>query len=569
MSSQGWGRREQFERTGDAVRLGADEMASYDGAGERDDDDAPTVFLRPTKTPSLKNVHFIGPYGHRVSFASQQRRALNTVWALFQTDKLRQGSKVAVIGAGLAGVTAAAGLIAKGCVVQLYEREGSALQTQAGALHRLLHPTVNFWPATDLQPDTAFPFFDWASGHCHEIVADLLKEWVGPQPQPFRRSMSGQQEEGFEKRLQAFNRNCEVARLEQGDGDRVKVIPVDDKKETKSFDIVLVTIGFGEEPKVVGAKNDSYWRDDDLNAIAKSGLKSFLVSGTGDGGLIDTLRILHSQFDDGELTINLAQALSEANVTNSIEALEAEAADLLAADEVAGRDKAAERLASGYRDFLEYEIPENIVTDLDRSLRTVAGRCVLLVGRLSKPFSPGAAPIHKLLIAHALWRNVLTYEIKDLDSEDDQLVLRVNGQPPEPVTPDHAIARHGADRPLQRFIPNDAEREALERRQSAFSDLLRMKALDYTFFDHPKHPPLNPAALRFVRHRRRKAAAYIGRMFGLNVDVGGTARAPVFVVVHPEDPGREPPDLPERLFGVAVTRKGQGPITSAKGKVRG
>jgi hypothetical protein len=545
-------------------------MASYDGSDEAEGegDDAPTVFLRPTRTPSLKNVHFIGPYGHRVSFASQQRRALNTIWALFETKKLRPKSKVAVIGAGLAGVTAAAGLLAKGCIVQLYEKEGSALQTQARARHRLLHPTVNFWPGTPLKPDTKLPFFDWASGPCDDIVADLLKEWVGPKPMPFRRGANGQQEEGFEKRLQVFNRNFEVARLEQ-DGDVVRVIPVDDTKETKAFELVLVTIGFGEEPQVVGARNKSYWDDDQLEEAADSALKTFLVSGTGDGGLIDTLRILHSQFDDGELTIGLAQTLSEGNLTDPIEALEAEAADILTGDPVNGRNRAADRLAEGYRLFVSKEMPEEVVADLDRSLRKVDERRVLLVGRLPKPFSPGAAPIHKLLIAHALWRKALDYEQKELDSSGGQLVLLVDGKPPEPIAPGLAIARHGADRPLKRFIPNKAEREDLEQRQSAFSDLLRMKALEYTFFDHPKHPPLDPASLRFVRHRRPKAAAYISRMYGLNVVVGAKDGEPVFEAVHPEDPGREPPDLPKRLFGVEVTSRAQEAATSAKGKVRG
>jgi threonine dehydrogenase-like Zn-dependent dehydrogenase len=47
-----------------------------------------------------------------VNFAAQQNRALNLIWALAKDGRLQPDDRVAVIGAGLTGLTAAAGLIA-------------------------------------------------------------------------------------------------------------------------------------------------------------------------------------------------------------------------------------------------------------------------------------------------------------------------------------------------------------------------------------------------------------------------------------------------------------------------
>jgi hypothetical protein len=124
------------------------------------------------------NIFFVGPYGRRVSFASQQRRALNTVWVMKQKRIIGEKAvTVAVVGAGLAGITAAVALRAYGVRVTLYETLPGALLTQIKTYHRFVHPTVNFWPSIEIQASTRLPFFDWTNNRCAEVIADIEYEW--------------------------------------------------------------------------------------------------------------------------------------------------------------------------------------------------------------------------------------------------------------------------------------------------------------------------------------------------------------------------------------------------------
>jgi hypothetical protein len=58
------------------------------------------IILKAATVPGFKNVYAIGPFGNRVNFASQQRRALNLVWALEEVGEVLEGKAVAVIGGG-------------------------------------------------------------------------------------------------------------------------------------------------------------------------------------------------------------------------------------------------------------------------------------------------------------------------------------------------------------------------------------------------------------------------------------------------------------------------------------
>jgi hypothetical protein len=61
----------------------------------------------------------------RVNLPAQQNRALNLIWALRERDRLRRGadpSRVMVVGAGVAGATAAAAAAREGAAVVLIER---------------------------------------------------------------------------------------------------------------------------------------------------------------------------------------------------------------------------------------------------------------------------------------------------------------------------------------------------------------------------------------------------------------------------------------------------------------
>jgi NADPH-dependent 2,4-dienoyl-CoA reductase/sulfur reductase-like enzyme len=87
------------------------------------------AILAAAKTKLYDRVFFLGPYARRVSFSSQQNRALNLIWALRASDALKPatGKPVAVVGAGVSGLTATAALIDLGCKVTLYESANDVL----------------------------------------------------------------------------------------------------------------------------------------------------------------------------------------------------------------------------------------------------------------------------------------------------------------------------------------------------------------------------------------------------------------------------------------------------------
>src|SRR3954469_1371802 len=89
--------------------------------------------------PGRKEKLFcLGPFPRLVSFSAQQYRALNLVWALHDKDKFSRGDSIAVIGAGVAGLTAAAGFIGYGCKVDIYEAGAVAMVRQRATEHRLV-----------------------------------------------------------------------------------------------------------------------------------------------------------------------------------------------------------------------------------------------------------------------------------------------------------------------------------------------------------------------------------------------------------------------------------------------
>lgn len=520
---------------------------------EAPNDFDPEEFLRPAMTASLPGVYFIGPYGRRVSFASQQRRALNTVWALVATDRLAPGARVGVIGAGLAGVTAATALGARGMRVFLYEEKANALNLQIQTTHRFVHPSINFWPKEKLRPSTRFPFFDWAAGVCDDIVRDVHDEWV-----KVREILKEAQA------LQRFFNNMEVKSL-TAEGGKVKVKPRKTQEPSAEYDVVIVTAGFGEEDIEPNTNTVSYWRQDPVEAqVRDSDLLRFLVSGTGDGGLIDTLRLLHRDFDTGRFCVRIAQELTDAGAADALKRVEDSVHDLfdttyaavLADDPDATQEAmavagaaAAEAYAEQLETYVRRDLPDDVAEDLRKSLIQEPGRQVSLVGRLPRPYSMNAAPIHRLMIAHAFHRGALVYRRGSLKAVGLELTV-VSGVEATVVNPEYSIARHGSVLPIERFIPDADERRDLQTRQEAAATWLDDTVVPMGYFNFKDYPPHDPTDPKFILSRHDRAEAYM-KPFGAYVHPC-TGKVPRFEI-SPR-PGRtvDQDDIPDELFGVPV-----------------
>src|SRR5262245_48962518 len=125
------------------------------------------------------NVYVLGAYAKRLTLYSQQTRAINLVDAIHWYWHPLPGVKLAVVGGGVAGITAAARALELGANVALIERLQNVLELQTKS-DRWLHPTLYEWPFTGLGPEedrTQLPVMNWTAANAKEVAVELTKEW--------------------------------------------------------------------------------------------------------------------------------------------------------------------------------------------------------------------------------------------------------------------------------------------------------------------------------------------------------------------------------------------------------
>src|SRR5260370_14734759 len=126
--------------------------------------------------PPYKRVYYLGSHASRLTFLSQQQRAFNLVWALQAKGLL--GKRVAVVGAGLSGVTAGLAARQAGAAVTLLERKSDVLHLQRGSQLRYIHPNIYDWPdPTALEPMTDLPCLNWGAAMAASVIETVLRRW--------------------------------------------------------------------------------------------------------------------------------------------------------------------------------------------------------------------------------------------------------------------------------------------------------------------------------------------------------------------------------------------------------
>ena len=219
-------------------------------------------------------VHVLGSFDRRITFFNQQVRALLSVRAMHDLGRLKVGTRVAVVGGGAAGVTAALAAHLLGADVHLYESESLLFPCQRPADHRLLHPHVYDWPERSMSEDRAgLPLLDWEAGRASDVVAAI--------------------DQRFRERFPSSRIHCSR--------DVVHITSVGGRGFTldlatgpgDSFDIVLLAVGFGPDganrsPPVPGDTTPGYWSPSD--GLGDCSGRQVVIGGAGDGGLIDAAR---------------------------------------------------------------------------------------------------------------------------------------------------------------------------------------------------------------------------------------------------------------------------------------
>ena len=245
--------------------------------------------------PTSEHLYIVGSFARSVTVYSQQVRAIGLVDALAGLGKLRHSSRVAIVGGGISGMTAAAGLWQLGIRPIIFEKESTLAELQRNSGKRYLHPHIYDWPLKSLDDKAAnLPVLDWTANVASEVVKNLEAQW---------NQISGGAAEirGEVNRLERVGRCWRVSTTESSD----------------EFDVVLCCVGFGVEG---GTFSYPYWADlplDDPQVHAEN----WLVSGAGDGALTDLMRLCIRNFLHADALRAVVQAVENTSGNDAMEKL--------------------------------------------------------------------------------------------------------------------------------------------------------------------------------------------------------------------------------------------------------
>jgi len=539
--------------------------------------------LLASRSPFEDGIYVVGPFASRVSFSSQQRRAISLVCDI--NDDLKasgdqrgiNGKNVAIIGAGISGITAGLTVIALGGKAFLYEKstiEGSGAETiKTGQIlptvryttHRDAHPTLNFWPYERIEPFTRLPFLNWHEGTCAEVSTQITQELN----QLLR---SNQRKNDFQ-----VTNGCTVTGFRRAKNDQAWEIKTRQAAGTSTpwksriHDLVVVATGFGKEVFPKHLKSPSYWNSDStiINELRKqppTDVKNFVVSGTGDGGLIEALCLLFDEKRAGCIEAETMPLLSNENLKNKMQLIEKQAYKKFIDHALhdSGRiapnslDDVSELLWDAYQKLLDDgDVAGHIISAI-RSTRSGIPT-VTLLGLRKYPMELAASPYHRLLVAICYKEKWLTYIPLHIDEESkrnkkidpnyvepDNPVVAKQKRPfmlrggtaksgchlvdlevkravtleVEKLPDSFCIVRHGYESPLGEFWDREGHQvNRIRRQQALYADQdslspLRSKEIAQ-IFNRP-----DPSDIpTYFRHYQSRLNSYFNREFGLHVEL--------------------------------------------------
>ncbi|WP_300064705.1 hypothetical protein [uncultured Roseobacter sp.] len=241
-----------------------------------------------------ENTFLIGHGSGVVSFYSQQCRAFHLATLLTsassssQKDKLR----IAVLGGGVAGVTVWTALRELGfSQTHIFEATNRLLSRQQDSIHRHAHPCINEWPllgsGRKFSSSTKWPFLNWYGGTASSVSQQLRSDPT------FLYHLHSAPDYVHElhtvTRISEFEHPLHKRKMvEVG----YRAAASDDVQE---FDLVICALGYGYERDIEFSASKSYWWTDHVANYVRDrhefANESRFVSGTGDGGLIDVVRL--------------------------------------------------------------------------------------------------------------------------------------------------------------------------------------------------------------------------------------------------------------------------------------
>ncbi|HJP93632.1 MAG TPA: hypothetical protein VJ875_16860 [Pyrinomonadaceae bacterium] len=414
--------------------------------------------IRWMEVPRQPHVFALGNFARQVTFASQQARAFNLVWGLFKANRLTAGQRVAVVGAGLGGLTAAVAALAKECYVDVFEHASQPCPLQRGNDIRFIHPNILRWPEDGSEKaNTDFPFLNWTAANVRGVIKQIDLQWN-------RRASKGNRllrrffnyrvnrlyvsptKSGPQKPWLSANRVVDgvAAGDETSDGNTPGYVEF-------AYDCVILAVGFGEERSITGVPFLSYWENDSLHQETGRGQRSVLVSGCGDGGLIDALRLRLQNFDHAEFVREFQNIAGSRQLIEGLRKIESDLRPQAASADI------SLQLQAGY-DALN--VPTEVQEYFRRKKRT--DTTVTLNSPLSGPLSFKASLLNRYATYLAMRYADLHYlsgrviaERSDAGGfkialERDDIGIR------EGKNFDLVIVRHGPENVIRRLVPEAA-----------------------------------------------------------------------------------------------------------------
>lgn len=377
------------------------------------------------------NIFLLGCRSRRVTVYDQQVRAINLISALVAAKRIDKHDKVAIVGGGIAGLTAAVAAGRIGARVDVFEEsigEESAIKLQRSSRQRLLHPRIYDWPTNGFQEEKTgiFPFMNWSATMSDVVTKSLLGQW-----QKEKASSSIQYEDSHH--VTTFERK----------GDTWTIVSMD-KPARDGYRIVILAVGFGLERTVAGRALQSYWRDYDVDPPLDHDLSQkparYLVAGDGDGALIDVLRILLRDFSHDTLLTDLKLGDSTLQpLRDKLIQIEGDA-----------------KTHGDPPSFLQEEydrlnIPVEFTDQINRLVRRQTDVVLLATGK--NPFGLHSSVLHRFLISILMRQKLISFFQGKLDCVDGTKPSCTAQCTPPLINPAFydVIVRIGAERALEKF----------------------------------------------------------------------------------------------------------------------
>lgn len=477
--------------------------------------------------PGKEHLYCVVPNSDRTSFACQQMRVFNVCWALSKRYGTAKQIRVAIVGAGVSGVTAALTLCGYGYAVTVFDPNKNVLRTQRNVQHRMVHPSVQYWPSTNnINPTTNFPFLNWGAGSCKAAIKWLEQQWSEVLNSP-RVDLT-------------FEHSTTIDHIENGPGGRKTLY---DTLETphKHFDFVVLASGFDKEYEHEDISGFGYWENDNLEDWKDSPKKDIhvIVSGCSEGGVFDVLRAAY-KFEFGELAYSIANLARGSVIERELKTspFEASTYDRLV-DKIALDDD-----LNDIRELLETSLEDDRV-----------GFVSFVDAQFGCPFKTKAPPIHKLLLCYAMQSKIVNFYtgIVEMDEDRTNFVIKLcdsrSQNPTYPVGDStRCFFRFGAPKQYGNIFA-DHEIIVLEDMINDIPEITR-----YPQWRQRTHRAIKVPHALLCRHQEpQKFAEYLSRWAELSLQNAGlkdariSAKEGMFIISGVEDA-----HMYKELFGVKV-----------------